>query len=112
MEKGEPMARYIDADKLIKTIRDNDYLVVDYFNSKDRGMFTTGIMQAIDEQPTVDVRENVRGEWIEPKPDGCWHFDAKAYAECSVCGKKQFLGYQMHFCPNCGADMRERGTDG
>lgn len=52
-EKGEPMPRYIDADKLIKTIRDNDYLVVDYFNSKDRGMFTAGIMQAIDEQPSA-----------------------------------------------------------
>ena len=52
--------RLIDADVLIKTIRENDYLVVDYFNSKDRGMFTSGILQAIDEQPSVQPEP----QWI------------------------------------------------
>lgn len=52
--------RLIDADGLIKTIRENDYLVVDYFNSTDRGMFTSGILQAIDEQPSAQPEQR----WI------------------------------------------------
>ena len=45
--------RLIDADKLIKTIEEHDYPLADECNSIDRGMFTIGIMQAIDEQPTT-----------------------------------------------------------
>ena len=104
--------KYIDADLLIKTIRDNDYLVVDYFNSKDRGMFTTGIMQAIDEQPTADVRENVRGEWIHKYTHESLHDRTGIW--CSACGRDALQdseGYYIEdcetdFCPNCGADMR------
>jgi hypothetical protein len=51
-------------------------------------------------------QERKKGRWIEPSNNGVWRYDQKAYAECSVCGKKQFLGYRMNFCPNCGADMR------
>ena len=43
--------RLIDADKLIKTIEEHDYSLADECGSIDRGMFTIGIMQAIDEQP-------------------------------------------------------------
>ena len=49
---------------------------------------------------------NVRGEWIEPKRDGCVVWDKRAYAQCSICGYKQFFGREKNFCPNCGADMR------
>lgn len=45
--------RLIDADKLIKTIEEHDYPLADECNSIDRGMFTIGIMQAIDEQPVA-----------------------------------------------------------
>lgn len=45
--------RLINADKLIKTIEEHDYPVADKLNSIDRGMFTIGIMQAIDEQPVA-----------------------------------------------------------
>ena len=50
--------------------------------------------------------ERKKGKWIDPSNNGVWRYDQKAYAECSVCGKKQFLGYRMNYCPNCGADMR------
>lgn len=50
--------------------------------------------------------ERKKGKWIEPSNNGVWRYDQKAYAECSVCGKKQFLGYRMNYCPNCGAYMR------
>ena len=45
--------RLIDADKLIKTIEEHDYSLADECGSIDRGMFTIGIMQAIDEQPVA-----------------------------------------------------------
>ena len=48
-----------------------------------------------------DVRENVRGEWIDCTEDG--------YVECPFChsatncdGNKE----ELHFCFSCGADMR------
>lgn len=57
--------------------------------------------------PVVDVREIVRGEWIERKdiyphkPDGeitSWSY------KCSHCNQLSQLKY--NFCFNCGADMR------
>lgn len=50
--------------------------------------------------------ERKKGKWIEPTPEGGFSYDAKAYSECSECGKKEFLGWRKNFCPNCGADMR------
>jgi len=59
--------RLIDADKLIKTIEEHDYPLADELNSIDRGMFTIGIMQAIDEQSHVDFDEinNKRTEFCD-----------------------------------------------
>ena len=45
--------RLIDANKLYKLIEENSYTLVDRINSKDKGMFLTGIKQAIDMQPTA-----------------------------------------------------------
>ena len=56
--------------------------------------------------PSADVRENVRGKWIEPQREGCVSWDKRAYAQCSICGYKQYFGREKNFCPNCGADMR------
>ena len=58
--------------------------------------------------PTADVRENVRGEWIEPQKEGCTVWDKRAYAQCSICGYKQYFGREKNFRPNCGADMRPK----
>ena len=54
------MTRYIDADALMETVREYDYPLVTKHNSHGNGMFTIGIQQAIDEQPTTDVVEVVR----------------------------------------------------
>ena len=59
-----------------------------------------------------DVRENVRGEWIKPISRGDVLSYGKAYYECDQCHKVAFFGNEMNFCPNCGADMRERKEDG
>ena len=60
----------------------------------------------------ADVVERKVGKWVEPTRDGCITYDKHAYAECSACGKKSYLGWGMLYCPNCGADMRERRDDG
>lgn len=49
----EPHGRLIDADELMKVIEANDYTLRDFYNTTDRGMFTIGIKQAIDEASTI-----------------------------------------------------------
>lgn len=50
--------------------------------------------------------ERKKGKWIEATADGIVTFDKNAYAQCSVCEKKEFLGWRKNFCPHCGSDMR------
>lgn len=57
------------------------------------------LCDCIDDAKAADVRENVRGEWID-----FWD-----RYRCSVCNMEGT--YEENFCPNCGADMRERRTD-
>ena len=47
------------------------------------------------------------GKWIDPVPEGVMYWDERAYQQCSLCGKKQFLPYGMKYCPHCGARMGE-----
>lgn len=56
--------------------------------------------------PTAD---RPRGEWIKYAPEdiGCYN------CECSLCRERFFIPLRKgevpySFCPNCGADMRER----
>ena len=57
----------------------------------------------------ADVKPVVRGEWI------CTDDDRNIWM-CSVCIEEQILeagtprDNDMHFCPNCGCEMREGGT--
>lgn len=55
------------------------------------------------EKKAADVRPVVRGRW-ELKHIGAGH-----YWECSVCHTNPciYVTKNTHFCPNCGADMRE-----
>lgn len=102
--------RYIDADLLEPDTEWDDY--------KD------GYMSYSDLQircaKTADVRENVRGEWIIEDDivpitfiDG--YVETKRCV-CSNCGyKPTYKGRTilpttktLLFCPNCGADMKEK----
>ncbi len=60
--------------------------------------------------PPADVRENVRGEWLDYWDNPIkFYFDGRYSAHCSVCGYHPEYEEEMHsanFCPNCGADMR------
>lgn len=105
------MSRYIDADKLMIVLNDWWYSQTkiesqnipydDYISVTIRSA-----MEAVKEQPTADVRENVKGEWIKPISHGDVLSYGKAYYECDQCHKVAFFGNEMNFCPNCGADMR------
>lgn len=95
------MPRYIDADRLAKSVEDFPYGY--------RGM----ILQKIAEQPTSNAVEQKTGKWVEREVVE----DGKAIeewqsAKCSVCGKYHTTPYlyyfdDFNFCPNCGANMRE-----
>ena len=64
----------------------------------------------IERLPSADVRSVVRGKWIRKHDEVCY------WSECSNCGDyppKDFYGQEWlsHYCPNCGADMREYVTE-
>ena len=89
------MSRYIDAEKLKA-----HYL---WWHEDERKL----IDDIVDAQPTADVRENVRGEWIEKKPMNfgkCVNGLGSIF-KCSVCGE-EISCCTTNYCPNCGADMR------
>lgn len=78
-----------------------------YENAWECNRFLEAAVERLNDLPTADVRENVRGKWDK---DG----------RCTVCGEycpEQCNGVEIeplhtNFCPNCGADMRERRDDG
>lgn len=93
--------RYIDADKLSlhKFVDCEKILDNDMQRGYQRG-YNDAIDSVVQFEPTADVRENVRGEWLTKDGRASW-------IECSVCEWHGYiLGHIYHYCPNCGADMR------
>ena len=101
------MARYIDAEKA------DVERISCFYGSECR---IEDVQEWLDEQPTADVVEVKRGEWIknEPNSEQMKEFHdlgiGKAmalksiYWSCSCCGTWGTPRYK--YCPNCGADMR------
>ena len=100
------MARYIDADELIKNIaRINDL----------RRLSTKTIGEAISKTPTADVVEVKHGEWEVCSDE--YEICANEFV-CSIC-KESFVSSEltdeeffkmMKYCPECGAKM-DGGTN-
>nr|DAG37412.1 MAG TPA: DNA-directed RNA polymerase II subunit [Caudoviricetes sp.] len=92
------MARYIDADNLIKKMREQ------YNNlSNEDGYydhFTQGYEDAlstVENEPTADVQKVRYGEWIESDYGIC---------HCSECGFEYKSKAEVtQYCPVCGANM-------
>lgn len=107
------MARLIDADSLFKTIEQNDYYVMSPENNVDKGMLTTGIKQAIDEQPTIDAAPIVRAHWEDCDLTDGKDMVAGGYKRCSNCHGFGFIHENWYgdltdqcltdYCPDCGA---------
>ena len=99
------MAKYINADTVIQALRET------IEKHKDSEMFTRTVRAAgnmiriIDQMPSADVVEAKHGKWVNPE---------MGYEDCSVCGyclavyDDNDFQIERNFCPNCGADMRER----
>lgn len=70
-----------------------------------------GARKIIEEFPAADVLEVVRGRWKHEKDTYFGFTDVEH--RCSQCGRaysgQGFCAF--HFCPNCGADMREVDDD-
>ena len=70
-------------------------------------------MHCIDNLPAADVAPVRHGEWIEYETSSYAGTDdfgepkwvPKKFFRCSICRKGTAV--RSHFCPNCGADMRE-----
>ena len=124
-----------DLDALKEVITANHYLLSSRNNSTDYGMFTTGIIQAIDNAPTVDVNSTIDGlnneiddlsenlAWYinernrllkERRPQGEWieHSCYKDVIICSNCNSGDSRWHKdFKFCPNCGAKMQKGGAE-
>lgn len=85
--------RLIDADELMKTILDNHYMLKHLIlNSTDYGMFTNGIIQAIEEQTTIYIDPIMYGRWKQNDKIG-----AKFEAE-----NEEFIAHNLDYYPVCG----------
>ena len=101
--KHELMNEYISREKLPKR--------KEYWDD-DFGAGWDACLDAIDEIPAADVRENKRGEW--KRVVDFTGVEAFGYKEtmlvgygCNVCGYEVDVSEgDYNFCPNCGADMR------
>ena len=99
------MAEYIEREAVLESQKWKRLIL-----AFDRGM-ARGIIAS---RPAADVAPVVHGEW-EHFESG-WH----DLWRCTSCGDEWTFEYDptdketmVNFCPNCGADMRERkGDDG
>lgn len=124
------MNRYIDADKLIDDLEhdiaiDQDQILYVGIDMREKELIQfdkdckQNCIDMLSKAPTADVRENVRGEWLDSRAN---LYDKKhVYKQCSNCGTGFIYGVVMpkrpdgeipvhtqfhNYCPNCGADMR------
>lgn len=101
--------RPIDADALHDALKAKQLWIVRCGDKHNEGYTYDQVHFAINDAPTVDI-DRPQGEWIEEYHGNGWN-DYWDYT-CSNCGKKyekaDTVLYKANFCPNCGADMRER----
>lgn len=73
------------------------------------------LIDAVAAIPAADVRPAVRATWIVKEMQALFSgMDEHPVFACSECGYQMYdlldnLKERHHFCPNCGADMREEG---
>ena len=100
--------RYIDANALMQDVIAHSYPLTNAYSvgGVDDGMFTNGIQQVIDEQPTVDAVPVVHGHWeIVPNDENT---DDYYKMRCSVCGEILWsIQSEELYCCKCGAKMDE-----
>ena len=94
------MAVLIDRDDLIKELKKDGFHLPEWFEN------------VINNQPTVEAKAVVHGEWV----DVTVCLDSIRQYACSRCGNRplyNFFGNFMisNYCHFCGADMRKKVND-
>ena len=100
--------RLIDADALHKAYMElrnfkQDPQSGDWISL--RAVPLTTVIRMLNDTPSIDI-EPKRGEWMPIIEANEFGEVYQAGIYCSECGET--LGCEANFCPNCGADMRER----
>lgn len=102
------MSDYIEREAAIDGLREHLRYMLDGapISQGTRDIYEMAYRHCIDKinsLPAADVREVVRGKWT-------MHSDHPDRLICSECGAQfdvwHWEAKQMHFCPNCGAEMR------
>lgn len=93
------MARFIDSDKLICQVQNND---------KYGTIIKQVFISLLQNSETEDVAPVVHAHWKEYED-----YSGAVYPECSRCGLVWWLDEgtaednEMYYCPKCGAKMDE-----
>ena len=102
--------RLIDANALLEKLS----RMIEYCKTDSKVNGLTALFQvgdAVMDCPTIDAVEVVHGRWIETEEE-VWHLYQRRTItrfRCSQC--EQTENKKSNYCPNCGADMRERKPD-
>ena len=105
--------RLIDANALLEEI---ERIYTEHYEKSTYKFihdFFRAMIRRVRIAPNVDAVEVVHGEWEITEDD---YYDL-VEMKCSVCGESYgFEDYEddipknYHYCPNCGADMRDGDT--
>lgn len=99
------MARYIDADALLKNAQTYSLEFGEYIGEDVREVDAV-LVSRINSTPTADVAPVVRGKWIKTTLDSGW-----VECVCSICGGDapaeygRYTWLKTDFCPSCGSAM-------
>ena len=91
------MAEYIERESLLKALEDIggcDAPPDSWADGYDRGILSA--ITVVENQPTADVAEVRRGEWI---------YGEFNIPHCSECGYEVTPNMISPYCPHCGARM-------
>lgn len=80
---------------------------------KPKALKVADVRYMVNKIPCVDAVEVVHGRWEEDKVEAGDPYDGNSVycfdiMRCSVCGECFDVSVAYNYCPNCGADMRER----
>ena len=115
------MSRCIDADWIIQKLERWRGQLAETYGENDEYVLCLGeVLMKLDDAPTADVRENVKGMWVEVV-DRTEMYDKEGVKtwgmlfQCNQCGfvLNAIEGHtgQYNYCPNCGADMRRKDNE-
>ena len=101
--------KYIDAESFRRKMFEKTFLQDSDEQRWDSGCWIRYALfeRCLESETSADVHENVYGNWIPETNHGL----GVQTIRCSRCYHCAVSTSPSNFCPNCGANMRERKTD-